>query len=583
MIRSPIVSVLGHVDHGKTSILDAVRESRVALKEPGRITQMIGASYISKETIESLSKGLAKALNIKLIIPGLLFIDTPGHEAFTSLRQRGGSIADIAILVVDVMQGFQPQTIEAINILKTYKTPFVVAANKIDLIKGWKPTEEKSFLKSLAKQSENAKRLLDEKIYNIVNELAMQGLDSERFDRVSDFTKSVAIIPVSAKTKEGLAELLLLVAGLSQKYLKDKLFVSQKEKAKGTILEVKEEKGLGTTLDAIIYDGVLREGERIYFLTKNGISSAKVRALLMPNVASNNPKEKYKRVKEVVAAAGVKIAGVGLEGAIAGSPLSSSPSSLEDLANMLSSLIFEAKDKVGVIAKADSLGSLEALIKLFGKNNIPIYKADIGSITKEDLLLAESLAESFPYSCVVAFNVPVSSEALDYANREGVKIIANNIIYKLVEAYEEYVKEVDEKQRRELSKFAFPSRIRVLRGFFFRMSKPAIFGIEVEAGRIKPGIKLMNREGIVLGELKTIQEKKESLKEATKGMKVAISVDGAVLGKDIKEEDILYPYIPLEGIEEWLSKSHLLSEEEREVAEEIRRILIKAKAKRKLS
>jgi len=146
LIRSPIVCVLGHVDHGKTSILDAIRGSRVAAREAGGITQMIGASYITKEDIERLAKDLHGKLNFNLKIPGLLFIDTPGHEAFTNLRDRGGSIADIAILVVDIAQGFQPQTIESLRILKQYKTPFVVAANKIDLITGWSEQKTASFL-----------------------------------------------------------------------------------------------------------------------------------------------------------------------------------------------------------------------------------------------------------------------------------------------------------------------------------------------------------------------------------------------------------------------------------------------------
>ncbi|MEM4707693.1 MAG: GTP-binding protein, partial [Candidatus Anstonellales archaeon] len=297
-IRSPIVAVLGHVDHGKTSILDAIRGSRVAAKEAGGITQMIGASYVSKQDIENLSSGLAEKLKIKLVVPGLLFIDTPGHEAFTNLRDRGGSIADIAILVVDVNEGFMPQTIESINILKRYKTPFVIAANKIDVLSGWNKQNTKSFLESLGKQREDVKLKLDEKIYSIVAKLGGYGFNSERFDRVGDFSKEVAIIPISAKTHEGLAELLLLVAGLSQKYLEKELYINRDEPAKGSIIEVKEEKGMGTTIDAIIYDGVLKTGDEFYFLTNKGVKKTKIRALLLPNVRGG---EKYTQVEKIVA------------------------------------------------------------------------------------------------------------------------------------------------------------------------------------------------------------------------------------------------------------------------------------------
>ena len=582
LLRSPIVVVLGHVDHGKTSILDAVRESRVAEKESGKITQMIGASYISKEIINKIGKKIAKNMNFQFQIPGLLFIDTPGHEAFTSLRQRGGSIADIAVVVVDVKQGFQNQTIEALRILKKYKVPFIIAANKIDTIEGWKKTGERSFILASKKQSERTLEFLDEKIYNIVTELGKEGFDSEKFDRISDFTKSIAILPVSAKTKEGLAELLILLAGLSQRYLKEKLYINDNEKAKGTILEVKEEKGLGTTMDVIIYDGVLKSNDYIYFIKKEGVAKTKIRALLQPNISSNNPKEKYMKIDKAVAAAGVKIVAPEIEGTIPGSPFSSDELSKEELENILSKIVFENKGE-GVVVKADSLGSVEAILDLFRKSNIPISKADIGVVGKEDVILSKSMQKTFPFTCVVAFNVKISKEALSFSQQENVKIISNNVIYKLEEEYQEWVKEKKELDKKmALNKISFPAKIRAIPGFFFRINKPAIFGIEVEEGTLKPGITFMDEEGELKGELRSIQAKGESIKEAKKGDKVAISVDGITLKKDIHEGQVLYVFLNDEEIEFWKSKPELLSKEEAEIIENVGKIKLKRKLREKM-
>ncbi len=582
LLRSPIVVVLGHVDHGKTTILDAIRKSKVAEKESGKITQMIGASYIDKETINRIGKDIAKLMKLEFQIPGLLFIDTPGHEAFTSLRERGGSIADIAVLVVDIKQGFQNQTIEALRILKQYKVPFVVAANKIDTISGWKSSNEKSVLKSLGMQNERTKALLDEYVYNIVMDLGKENIDSERFDRVSDFTKSIAIVPVSAKTKEGLAEMLILLAGLSQKYLKEKLYIDDKEKAKGTILEVKEEKGLGTTMDVIVYEGVLKSNDHIYFIKKEGVAKTKIRALLQPNISSNNPKEKYRKIEKAVAAAGVKIMAPDLEGAIPGSPFSASNLSKKDLEGILSKAVFESEEE-GVIVKADSLGSVEAIIDLFKKNNIPIHKTDIGQVNKEDVVLAKSMQKSFAYSCIIAFNVKVSKDAEEFARTEKVKIIKSDVIYKLEEDYKEWIKKKREEDKKAaLTKISFPAKIKAIPGFFFRINKPAIFGIEVLEGTLKPGVSFMKEDGEVIGELKSIQNKGESLKEAKKGEKIAISVDGITLKKDIQEGDKLYVFLNDEEIEFWKEKKELLSEDEMKLVEAVEKIKIKRKIREKM-
>ncbi|MFH1235211.1 MAG: translation initiation factor IF-2, partial [Candidatus Diapherotrites archaeon] len=319
MIREPIISVLGHVDHGKTTFLDKIRGTALAEREAGRITQHIGATEVPIETIKELSGSLMARFGFSLNIPGLLFIDTPGHEAFTNLRKRGGSIADLAVLIVDLTQGFQNQTIEAIEILRSYKTPFIVGATKIDRLKEWN-SKEGSFLENLKNQSSGAEHELDEKVYALVTSLFKYGFESERIDRCEDFTKQVPIVPVSSISGEGIPEILMLLAGLSQKFLKKELEVSEKEEMKGTVLEVKEEKGFGATADVILYHGQIRTGNDIVLGGKNGIIKTKVRALLkpMPLEEMRDTKKKFVKVKEAIAACGVKIAAPGLDEALAG-------------------------------------------------------------------------------------------------------------------------------------------------------------------------------------------------------------------------------------------------------------------------
>ncbi|MCX6801634.1 MAG: translation initiation factor IF-2 [Candidatus Diapherotrites archaeon] len=419
MIREPIISVLGHVDHGKTTFLDKIRGTALAEREAGRITQHIGATEVPIETIKELSGTLMARFGFSLNIPGLLFIDTPGHEAFTNLRKRGGSIADLAVLIVDVTQGFQNQTVEAIEILRSYKTPFIVGATKIDRLREWN-SKEGSFLENLKNQSSGAEHELDEKIYALVTSLFKYGFESERIDRCEDFTKQVPIVPVSSISGEGIPEILMLLAGLSQKFLKKELEVSEKEEMKGTVLEIKEEKGFGATADVILYHGQIRTGSDIVLGGKNGIIKTKVRALLkpMPLEEMRDTKKKFVKVKEAVAACGVKIAAPGLDEALAGSPVrmaAGKGKAESEILNEIESI--KVRGASGIVIKADTLGSLEALTRVFSEKNIPIKKGDLGNITKHDVLEADSVRISDPlHGVVLGFNVDTDTYAKDEAH-----------------------------------------------------------------------------------------------------------------------------------------------------------------------
>jgi translation initiation factor 5B len=572
-IRSPIVAILAHVDHGKTAILDAVRGSNVVAKEAGKITQMIGASYITKETIDIMASKLSEKMRFELKIPGLLFIDTPGHEAFTNLRDRGGSIADIAILVVDIMQGVQPQTIESIRILKQYKTPFVVAVNKIDLIQGWKSYENESFHSSFSKQPEHIQQRLDEKIYELMGKLSEHGFDTERFDRITDFSKQIAMVPTSARTKEGLSDILMLIAGLSQKFLEGKLEIEETGRGRGSIIEVKDEKGLGKTLDVILFDGILRKNDEIIFLTNDGAEKTKVRGLLIPNVSGT---EKFTYVDEVVAAAGIKIFAPGLEGAIPGSPvdvIKDYEKDKGDIEAQFKSVVFEKKEK-GVIIRADSLGSVEAIVRLFTDAKIPIKDAGVGKIIRKTIVEAKAVSEEDKYLGVaLGFNVPILDEAREESKDSGVRIIWSNIIYSLLDQYTEWVKEGKDKEKKEaLAKLPWPGKVKLLPGFVFRVNKPAIFGVEVLGGRLKKQYKLMNKAGEIVGDIREMQKDKDKVEEAGVKDQLALSCDGIDYGKNVQEGDILYVALNKEQLKIWESKLSMLNDEEKTILEEVKKM-----------
>lgn len=579
VIRSPILVLLGHVDHGKTTLADSVRGTAVAKREAGGITQMIGASYIPKESINELAKNLEEKMQFDLKIPGLLFIDTPGHEAFTNLRERGGSIADLAILVVDINIGFQPQTDESIRILKQFKTPFVIAANKIDAIDGWKSHKTNSFSESLKKQPIHVQQKLDEKMYNLMGKISEFGFDSERFDRIGDFKKQIGLIPVSGKTGEGISELLMLIAGLSQKFLEDSLKIEVSGVGKGSIIEVKEEKGLGPTIDVIVYAGILKKGDEIIFLTNNGAKTTKVRGLLEPNVSSNNPNEKYTYVDEVTAAAGVKVFAPDLADALPGSPVKVIENSEEDkkqIEEQFKKIVFENQN-IGVVLRADSLGSVEAIANLLKDARIPVKDAAVGKITKKDILKAAAVRDENRYlGVVLGFNVNIMDDARVESENSGIPIIWSNIIYRVLEEHKTWVDEQKEHEKKEaIEKFPWPVKLKILPGCCFRISKPAIFGVEIAAGKLKCNSRVMTKDGTIIGEVKGIQRDKEQVSEATRGMQVAIACNEVYFGKNVCEQDILYSYISPDELRIWEKRVELLNDEEKNILNEIRGKVLK--------
>lgn len=551
--RQPIVCVLGHVDTGKTLLLDKIRKTSVGAREAGGITQHIGASFFPVETLRQLIGPLLSRVKGEIEIPGLLIIDTPGHEAFTNLRKRGGSVADIAILVINVLRGFEAQTFECVEILKARKTPFMVAANMIDRIPGWNSYPDTPFSKSYPLQDPYVREDLDNRIYDIIGAFSRLGFKIDRFDKVRDFTSTVAVVPTSAKTGEGIPELLMVLVGLTQQHLKKRLQITEGP-AKGTVLEVKEEPGLGLTLNTIIYDGTLQKDELIVVGGKEKPIVTRIRAILVPKPLDEirDPRDKFSSVESIYAAAGVKIVAPDIEGVLAGASLYAVPQNddPEKYARLISEEIEKIRivtDIEGIIVKADTLGSLEAIAGILKQNNIPIRLADVGDISKRDVVESSVVKEHEPlYGAILGFNVRILPDAEEEATVKGVQIFREKVVYHLLENYLAWFKgKRDAGLEQDFETLVRPAKLRVMEGYVFRRARPAIFGVEILAGTIKPKTAVVRAEdGEEVGEIQQIQDKGKALSEAQRGMQVAVSMERPIFGRHIFEKDILYAKIP---------------------------------------
>ncbi|MEA3189875.1 MAG: translation initiation factor [Thermoplasmata archaeon] len=571
--RHPIVSVLGHVDHGKTSILDKIRGTKVFDREAGAITQHIGASEVPLETIYQRCGVLLR--NKKFTVPGLLFIDTPGHHAFSSLRARGGQLADIAVLVVDMTEGLMPQTLEAIGILRRSKTPFIVAANKVDRCQGWK-TENKPFILNVRDQGPTAQASFDDKFYALIAALYQQGLPAERYDRIEDFTKNIAIVPTCAQSGEGIPDLLAMLVGLAQKFLEGRLETDEELPGEGTVLEVKEDKGIGTVLDVVLYAGSIRKSDRILVGTKGEPLETPIKALLKPapNDEMRDARKAFTKVDEVIAAAGLKLLAGNLEGVVAGAPLRVVRADNYDEA--YEAVASASKPQVeladtGVFVKADTIGGLEALAGELKARGIPIRNAEVGDISRRDVVEAASMTDPLSRA-ILGFCVKPLPDVEVEAQARDLPVFASQVIYSLLDDYDAWRKAEAEKQTAaHRVQHVHPAKLRFLPGCSFRMRDPAVFGVRILAGAITPGRMLIREDGKSIGRIKSIQKDNKTVTTAKLGDEVAISVPGPTIGRQIAEEDILYLDIP-ESDAKWLLTQGKVTPEEKDVLVEFLKV-----------
>lgn len=573
------MAVLGHVDSGKTSLLDKIRGTGVQGREAGGITQHIGASFLPAEIIKKMCGQLyTKLEKPDQEIPGLLVIDTPGHEIFTNLRTRGGSAADIAILVVDTNRGFQPQTNESLKILQARKVPFVVALNKVDQIPGWRKIDTPYITQAIKQQDQFLQNTLDEQIYNVVGALSILGFQSEAFYRVKDFGKEVAIVPVSARIGVGIPELLTVLVGLTQQYMTKRL--TQEEKpSRGIVLEVNDEVGLGTTANIILIDGQIKKGDSVVVAKRDSVIVTKPKAMLLPKPLDEmrDPRDKFKPVEMVEAAAGIKIASPDLDGVLPGSTVyaTDQESKIEEFKKIIESemkSVFIDTQTNGIILKCDTIGSLEALTEMLRRQQIPIAKADIGPVNRRDVLEAKVIKSNERHlGVILAFNVRILSDAEEESAIEHVKIFSDKVIYSLLDNYTAWVDEDTANEDNAVFGEITPvCKFTFLKGFVFRNNNPAVFGIRVDVGTVRQKIPIMNKNGKKIGMIHQLQDGKKTIESASSGKEVACSIQDVTIGRQIFEEDVFYS-LPRSSEAKLLLQrfTHKLSADEQQVLGEI--------------
>ena len=553
--RQPIVAVLGHVDHGKPSVLDFIRslgskkQSSVMAREAGGITQHIGATEVPAKLLNDFCADIMGGKSFKS--PGLLFIDTPGHHSFTSLRGRGGALADIAILVVDIMEGCQPQTLESIKILKQHKTPFVIAANKVDRIHGWKAKNGSSFTEAMANQSKEVKSRLEEHYWKLVGQFSEVGYNIELFNKNTDYRNNLSLVPCSAKEGEGLQDLLAVTIGLAERFLVEQL-EDFEGLAEGTVLEMKEERGLGKTIDVILYRGELKKGDKIILASADGPFETHIRGMFRPRGMSEmrDAGDRWDNTEIVQAAAGIKISGPDLEKVLAGTRLHGFSNSDEKVVAMNNAKeeadISVELDEEGIVIKSDTLGGLEALGNELKAMGIPIREASIGVVNKRDLRSAESSNDPLQ-KVILAFSTNIMPEVKEILEKDDceIKLISKEIIYHILEEFEEWSKEKKiEMETSSREEIIFPGRILILKDHVFRRKDPAIVGVRVIGGKVQLGQYLMKNDGTRIGQIKSLRSGESSMKNASQGDEVAVAINGVTVGRQIDEEDVLLVDIP---------------------------------------
>lgn len=586
--RQPIVSVLGHVDHGKTSVLDMVRsigterQASVMDREAGGITQHIGATEVPADVLNDTCSAMLGGKAFKS--PGLLFIDTPGHHSFASLRNRGGSVADIAVLVVDVMEGLQPQTIESIQILKETRTPFVIAGNKVDRLHGWQVERGRSFIESFHRQRDDVKALFEDRYWKLMGQFSEHGFNLERYDKIKDFRQSVALVPMSAKEGEGLQDLLAVTVGLAERFLEDRL-TDTLGPAQGTVLEMRDEVGMGKTVDVILYRGRLSVGDSIMLAGQDGPFKTHIKGLKRPQGMSEmrDAGKRWVNFDDVDAACGVKIVAPNLEATIAGTTLhlANTPEQEAEAEVALREewrAIFDAmpvmcskcneimprraflehrrerscrgaeEERSGVVIKADTVGGLEALAFELHQRGVPVRQATVGPVNKKDILMAQSAADPLQ-KIILGFSTKANTNDVAQAlesDDADVKFIAGPIIYHIMDAFETWMEDTKKALEEELREaLVYPGRVLYLKDHTFRAKGPAIVGMRVLGGRVHVGQRLMKLDGTPVGQIKSLRTRaSEDVMEAKQGDEVAVAVQGPTVGRHIDELDEFYVDVP---------------------------------------
>ena len=538
-LRSPIAVIMGHVDTGKTKLLDNIRSTNVQEGEAGGITQQIGATQFSPDLLKSKTapmKGVAGFNEIRL--PGLLMIDTPGHESFSNLRSRGSSLCDIAILVIDLMHGLEPQTIESLNMLRKGKTPFVVALNKVDRCYGWKSNVNAPIRDTLAAQDDNTRSEFHDRAQKSMTQLNEQGLNCALYWENNSPEDTISLVPTSAHTGEGVPDLLGMLIKGTQDMQTEKIMYHTSLQC--TVLEVKNIDGYGATCDVVLVNGVLKEGDRIVISTMDGPVETVIKALLTPPPNKEmRVKNEYLHHKELAGAIGVKIVAPDIGKAIAGTPVliiedEDDPDDVkEDVQSDITAITKALEtDSKGVIVHASTLGAMEALLQFLRnecKPPIPVSHISIGTIFKKDVMRARLMHDKgLPeFATILAFDVHVDKDAQTMADEDNVRIFTADIIYHLFDQFTAYMAGITaERKEAAQAVVQFPCILKIMPQHIFNKKDPIVLGVEVLEGNVRIGTTLCipSLDNLVIGEVVNIQNNHRDTTIAKKGMSVAIKI-----------------------------------------------------------
>lgn len=566
-LRRTISVIMGHVDTGKTKLLDKIRHTNVQEGEAGGITQQIGATQFSKDTLTAQTNCLQKYSPFEIKIPGLLVIDTPGHESFSNLRSRGSSLCDIAILVIDLMHGMEPQTLESLNMLKRRKTPFIVALNKVDRCYGWKSVPDRPIREALEDQDESCRLEFKDRASRAIVQLMEQGLNAKLYWENDDPAHTVSLVPTSAITGEGVPDLLMMLITLSQTGLQERLMYH--ENLQCTVLEVKQIDGLGHTLDAVLVNGTLHEGDTIIVSTLEGPVVTNIRAILTPPPNMEmRIKSEYIHHQSIKGAIGVKIVAPDVQRAVAGTPLmvlhpdddleELKEETQSDLTSVLKALSTEQK---GVIVHASTLGALEALLQFLRDEcdpPIPVCYINIGTIHKKDVIRAGIMHEkNLPeFATILAFDVKIDAEAASLAQELNVRVFTADIIYHLFDQFTAYINGIHAERRKAAESVAvYPCVLKILPQHIFNKKDPIVMGVEVTDGILKLGTMLcVPSLGLDVGRVVSIENNHKEVQSAKKGLSVSIKISNEAnptitYGRQFDHTNALYSKISRESID----------------------------------
>lgn len=552
--RRPVVSVLGHVDHGKTALLDGIRESDIRNYEPGGITQHVEVTNVPSEVIESFIGN-----NYEVSVPGFVMIDTPGHGAFSVSRRRGGEFADIAVLVIDITNGVQPQTKESLEILRENKTPFVVALNKIDKLPGWNGSVEDS--------TDRFQSELRERTYKITGELHNFGFSSELYDNIGDFSDTVAMVPVSAQSMYGVDTVCSMIVGLTQEFLSGQLEVKEDD-VSGVVLDLTNHQGFGTVVDVLLYEGRISEGDELF--VENSSRKRKVRSILTPQDMGNSRRSSgsFRKASSITAATFARLALDNTDNIQTGDIMSSEEQKTGS--DMEESIEYDDK---GVFVCAETTGSLAAIVEHMRDENYKVYDGKVGRVSKFDVTKVASMQKGY-HQVVISFGTDATESAEKFADEEDVKIVTGNVIHQLVDNYEEIYKSERFDDIESYENLELPARIKVLDEYVINRSNPAIVGVEVLEGCLQVGSKLtigLEEYDDIIGTVQRIEVDGDTRESIDSGQRASLSISGCTVGRDFETDDILLGKIS-EKSARYITKKfdHKASEDVLNLTEEIK-------------